>query len=57
MPKKTKKVKSLPAKNLTSKQAKGVKGGIIAVTEQSAYKVVTGDGSVKSIKAINFSKI
>jgi len=57
MPKKSKKVKSLPAKSLSAKQAKGVKGGIIAVSQ-----LKPGDGSVlkqtpADLKALNFNKI
>jgi len=43
--KKSKKVKSLPAKNLSAKQAKGVKGGLLPavnVGDQLTQKVVPG---------------
>lgn len=46
--KKSKSVKSLPAKSLSSKQAKGVKGGLLpAVNVALTQKVVPGDGSVR----------
>jgi len=57
--KKSKKVKSLPARSLTPKQATNVKGGIIAVLPavQKPADIASCDGSVRPNANINFQKV
>lgn len=50
------KVKSLPSRTLSTKQAKGVKGGLLPAVSPAQWKLA--DGSVRvGVKTINFEKI
>jgi len=53
------KIKSLPAKSLSSKQAKNVKGGstVAIPAVQRVGQVSMADGSVRPINNINFQKV
>jgi hypothetical protein len=53
------KVKSLPARSLTSKQAKKVKGGTTMAIPavQRTGQISMADGSVRPINNINFQKV
>jgi len=52
------KVKSLPARNVTSKQARGVKGGLLPAIDVAGLKQL-GDGSVRPINnaSMHFTKV
>jgi hypothetical protein len=52
------KVKSLPARNVTSKQARGVKGGLLPAVKVAGQNKLA-DGSVRPINnvSLNFNKV
>lgn len=56
--KKSKKVKSLSAKGLTSKQAKNVKGGAdLLPAVLTRGQVAMGDGSVRNLRSVKLQKV